>query len=486
VFFNEDEILHIPIGINFDCTGCGNCCLQWPVPSTDEDRRRIIDLSREFVAPVTANTATGETTAGTAADIPSTSTSVDLFSTPGGQLFRRIDMDVLRNKNNQFQYTMEKRADGRCVFLTQQNRCALHERFGVESKPSMCQLFPYTFTEAPDGFYASISFASTGALFNQGTPLADQREHLLNRMSLFKKLFPALKLDWSQIQLVDGIPIRWAQYLLIERPILAELRQAIESTEQITDSSFPTRINFAENASSVNSCPPDWQGKYLWSSHLELISAHLVKQVPNDFDLERTATVPSSARADLLLIRYLLSLYFPDSTFAQEDEPSIRELLRDMVDAPSEVPLTLADKTVDLSSICSRRLCSLSPECENLLARYLFARVFSKLYFGPGLAHFSLLAGYHHLAVLVALIRIKLKCILRATEEGMIESASTRPDASSSEGKTTSLDLLTVAEVVRNLERRLASYQHTTESATVLQVFFESPSRFKRLLELAR
>jgi Fe-S-cluster containining protein len=154
VFFNEDEILHIPIGINFDCTGCGNCCLQWPVPSTDEDRRRIIDLSREFVAPVTANTATVETTAGTAADIPSTSTSVDLFSTPGGQLFRRIDMDVLRNKNNQFQYTMEKRADGRCVFLTQQNRCALHERFGVESKPSMCQLFPYTFTEAPDGFYA--------------------------------------------------------------------------------------------------------------------------------------------------------------------------------------------------------------------------------------------------------------------------------------------------------------------------------------------
>jgi Fe-S-cluster containining protein len=176
------------------------------VPSTDEDRRRIIDLSREFVEPSTTTVAKGE-----------------LAGTPKGQLFRRIDMDVLRNKNNQFQYTMEKRADGRCVFLTEQNRCALHERFGAESKPAMCQLFPYTFTEAPDGYYASVSFASTGALFNQGKPLEDQREHLLNRMSLFKKLFPALKLDWSQIQLADGIPMRWAQYLLLERPLLAKL-----------------------------------------------------------------------------------------------------------------------------------------------------------------------------------------------------------------------------------------------------------------------
>ena len=457
MFFNEEEILHIPVGINFDCTGCGNCCLQWPVPSTDEDRRRIIDLSREFEAPATS----------------------------GGQLFRRIDMDVLRNKNNRFQYTMEKRADGRCVFLTQENRCALHERFGAESKPSMCQLFPYTFTEAPDGFYASVSFASTGALFNQGTPLADQREHLLDRMRLFKKLFPTLKLDWSQIQLVDGIPIRWAQYLLIERSMLTELKKGIEFTKRFADSSIPDRIDFAENANFVESSQSDWHGKYLWSSHLELISAHLVKQVPNDFDLERAATVPSSEQADLLLIRFLLSLYFPDSIFAPEEEPSIRDLLRDMLQAPSGVPLTLAGKTVDLSAICSERLPSLPPECENLLARYLFARVFSKLYFGPGLAHFSLLAGYHHLAVLVALIRIKLKCILWATEEGVIESDSIKSDVSPPEMKTTSLNVLTVAEVVRNLERRLASYQHTTESATVLQVLFESPSRFKRLLELA-
>jgi Fe-S-cluster containining protein len=483
VFFNEDEILHIPIGINFDCTGCGNCCLQWPVPSTDEDRRRIIDLSREFVSTATtAATAGGTSTSEASA---STSSEIDVFSTPGRQLFRRVDMDVLRNRNNQFQYTMEKRADGRCVFLTEQNRCALHERFGAESKPAMCQLFPYTFTEAPDGYYASVSFASTGALFNQGKALADQREHLLDRMRLFKKLFPALKLDWSQIQLADGISMRWAQYLLIERPMLAELKQAVVFTGQSNGSSFSAQTGDAESVHSADHSLSYWNSKYTWYSHLESISAHLVRQVPNDFDLERAATVPASETADLLLVRYLLSVYFPESIFAPEDEPSIRDLLRDILAAPLEVSLTLSGKTIDLASICARGLPSLLPECENLLARYLFARVYSKLYFGPGLAHFSLLAGYHHLAVLVALVRIKLKCILWAAERVKSESDAALAGIPASERQKSSIDVLTVAEVVRNLERRLASYQHTTESATVLQVLFESPARFKRLLQLA-
>jgi len=417
------------------------------VPSTDEDRRRIIDLSREFVEPSTTTVAKGE-----------------LAGTPKGQLFRRIDMDVLRNKNNQFQYTMEKRADGRCVFLTEQNRCALHERFGAESKPAMCQLFPYTFTEAPDGYYASVSFASTGALFNQGKPLEDQREHLLNRMSLFKKLFPALKLDWSQIQLADGIPMRWAQYLLLERPLLAKLNETIQSTSECQAS--------------------DWKNSnYIWYTHLESISTQLVKQVPSDFDLERATTVPASATSDLLLIRYLLSLYLPETIFSPEDEPSIRDLLRDILAAPSEVSLELSGSTIDLAAACARGLPALSQECENLLARYLFARVYSKLYFGPGLAHFSLIAGFHHLAALVALIRIKLKCILWGAE--LSQSGASLAGQAASKEEQSMINFLTVAEVVRNLERRLASYQHTTESATVLQVLFESPARFRRLLQLA-
>ena len=42
---NEEQmILHIPEGINFECSGCGNCCFSWPVPLTPADVRRIEEI----------------------------------------------------------------------------------------------------------------------------------------------------------------------------------------------------------------------------------------------------------------------------------------------------------------------------------------------------------------------------------------------------------------------------------------------------------
>jgi Fe-S-cluster containining protein len=410
MLFEDADILHIPSGINYECTGCGNCCLQWPVPSTADDRQRIIDLSRELEVK--------------------------------GQLFRRVEMDVIKNSANQFQYTLEKRSDGRCIFLTENNRCQLHERFGAEAKPGMCQLFPYTFTDAPDGFYASVSFASSGALFNQGKPLLEQRDHLTGRLTLFKKLFPGLHLNWSQIQLFDGHPIRWANYLLLERDILDSLGISMQKSG-------------LQQADPTN--------KYDWSAHLLSISDFLLSKVPPDADLERAHLMPSSDNLDLLLVRYLLELYFPEDLFtSQGDEPPIRALMQEMLGAPNTVSIKINGEPLSLADICATQLATLDLDSENLITRYLYTRIFSKLYFGAGMAHFSLIAGFHHLAILAALIRIKIKCL-----------------------KTAQVDLLQVAEIVRSLERKLTSFQHSAESAAILQVLFESPSRFKRIISLA-
>src|SRR5579862_2946333 len=116
--------LHIPEGINFECTGCGNCCLQWPVPVTAEDRERILQAG------------------------------------PGQESARFRRLNHQQPKLRAFTHTLEKRSDGKCEFLTESNRCSLHEKFGPEFKPGMCQLFPYTFNPTPSGVYASVSFAS--------------------------------------------------------------------------------------------------------------------------------------------------------------------------------------------------------------------------------------------------------------------------------------------------------------------------------------
>lgn len=446
MLFDDADLLHISEEINFECTGCGNCCLQWPVPATDEDRRRIIDLSRDIERE---STPTSEGNVVADAD----------WQLPRGQLFKRIQMDVLKNKTNHFQYTMEKNADGRCVFLTSSNRCALHERFGAESKPGMCQLFPYTFTETPDGYYASVSFASSGTLFNQGKPLAAQREHLSDRLELFKRLFPTLKLDWSQLQFFDGSPLRWAQYLLLERTILQSLKEMI-------DRSLYVQTNFT----------------LPWYQLLESISTFLINKMPGGTDLDRRDLVPESLEGDLLILGFLLESYFPDDIFAGKDDegPSIRNLMQGLLSAPDVVSMKIGNSIVPLAEICELELPTLDQQSENLIARYLYARVYSKLYFGAGMAHFSLIAGFHHLGILAALVRIKLKALVWQRQKQ-------RHGQSESLGATNfdKVEFLEVAELVRNLERKLASFQHSSESATILQVLFESPARFKRLLALS-
>ena len=204
--------------------------------------------------------------------------------------------------------------------------------------------------------------------------------------------------------------------------------------------------------------------------------------MPDHFDLEKAEAVPSSSLVDLLLIKHLSILYLPENIFSADDEPTIRDFLKEVVDAPDLVSLAIDGQQLDLAAVCAQPLPALAPEVENLFARYLYARIFSKLYFGAGMAHFSLISGFHHLAILIVLIRIRLKCMLWVKQEA---AASQRKLAGSQSEDVVQLDFLQVAEVVRSIERRLASYQHSAESATVLQVLFESPSRFKRLVMLA-
>src|SRR4051812_26797456 len=42
-------------------------------------------------------------------------------------------------------FRIRKRADGACGFLSDDNRCRIHERLGGQRKPLTCRLFPFRF-----------------------------------------------------------------------------------------------------------------------------------------------------------------------------------------------------------------------------------------------------------------------------------------------------------------------------------------------------
>ncbi len=433
------DILHIPQGINFECTGCGNCCLRWPVPATEADFERISDLAPGFGKEWQ----------------------------PAVRFFRKLPVFSGGDKLAQFPYTLEKQADGRCTFLTAEDRCMLHTEFGAEAKPGMCQLFPYTFTEAPDGYWASVSFAATGVLFNSGKALSEQEEFLRTRLSLFKRLFPKLDLDWSKIEFYDGAPLRWPQYLLIEE----KLRQFFQ---------METLFKLSQSAT-------DDHGATKAGTTLRLLAASrfLVGLLPPGVDLERARLVDVSAeKIDFLLLRHLLDFYFPADVYAARDDSfGAHALMQLLVQPPDSVEVMIAGagknlatvdqphNSINLIEICSQPLLELPPEAENLLCRFIYARLFSKLFFGPGLAHLSLIAGFHHLGLLISLLRIKLKCL-------QVERAG-GPQSSSN------FEFNEIAELVRALERRLTSARHSTAASSILQVLLESPQRFERIISLA-
>jgi Fe-S-cluster containining protein len=376
-----DHVLHIPEGIRFNCSGCGNCCLHWPVPATDEDVMRIPQAS-----------------------------------------FRRLPEGDARTRG--FTYTLEKRPDGRCTFLTEDNRCALHAEGGIEAKPSMCRLFPYSFTPTPSGTYLYVSFASTGVLENFGSPLTEQRSDLEAQQQLFEKLFPHVDDDWSSAQLIDGAPLDWIDYLKLEFRMLDVLKSSSNLLDGLLQCS---RI--------IENEIPAWQSP------------------------ERMPRVEATAKQqDIILMNALHSLYWPADVFAENSfDLDARSVMANFVKPPKGS--TIFGGT-PITALLDSELGRLPEKCEDLLHRFVYTRIFGKLYFGRSYAHLSLLAGVHHLFFVVALIRLQLK--LRAVEGG-------------------TFDFWDVAELLRTCERRMTQMNFSRESCSFLEILLLSPARLERV-----
>ena len=399
-------VIKTPRGIRFGCSGCADCCLQWPVPLTSRD----VDAIEKFQQSGQLTPATRRLPAG----LPNMQT---------------------------FTHSLEKKSDGRCIFLTEENRCRLHAEHGEASKPSMCRLFPYTFSVTPEGICSSVSFASSGALFNSGPLLSEQTDFLRERYELFLQLFPSLVWDWKTAQLLDGVPAGqdWLRTL------------HHESTGTIAPQS------------STPELPPS--GMY---ARLQDMSARAAAQLPSPAAAERMPPVEASPQIiDQLVLKYLGRLYFPADVFGNDTfDLDISGLMRDLVAAPNTVLFDANPVPYRFKDLIQLKLGTLEAALQDLLDRFLYCRVFSWMYFGPGFHHLSLITGIHHLMHLEVLIRLKIKCFM--LEHG-----------------TQNVEFSVMAEIVRTLERRLTQLQLSTNSKAGLEVLLPGLERAQRIGFLA-
>lgn len=345
-----------------------------------------------------------------------------------------------------FSRALEKRPDGRCSYLDG-SACTLQDL----AKPAMCQLFPYAFIDTPTGTFVGLSFASTGVLHNSGRLLDEQSDQLIGVLALFRELFPNLEEEtikgFHSLQLIEGVALTYEQFQIIEGPLLSALAEAASSSSSGCGA-IKVLASFHQSIAAL--VPKD-----LWRSRLPGSEAR-----PRQIDLFildalARAYIDPNSKADLL----------DDGQIAQSVSNHLQS-------PPAGFKLQIGSASYSAVQLLDSKLGSLDAACENLLARFLYVRIFSKMYFGPGFSALSLIAGLGHLTVLVVLIRLAMKARkISAIDPNQKETAEE--------------NLLWLAAIVRQIDGKLTSARYGANTRAMLEILFLDQERLLRLIDLA-
>lgn len=144
-------MIQLPVLQNWDCTACGACCRQYTVAITAEERARI-EAQGWDKEP----------------DFANVKTIVE------SGWFKKV-------------FRLNHRPTGECVFLGDNNRCRIHERFGESAKPLACRLYPFALIPAGNHWRVGMRFACPSAAANKGRPVAEHMPELTVYAHLLEK-----------------------------------------------------------------------------------------------------------------------------------------------------------------------------------------------------------------------------------------------------------------------------------------------------------
>lgn len=179
-------IVILPTGEKWDCHHCGICCRGSLVPLYDEDLARLRSQKWD--------------------EHPE---------------FRNTTV-IVRNQFSKNAFRLAHRADGSCVFLSDQGLCRIHSELGYEAKPTICRVFPLQLVPR-NGRVALTArracpsaAADSGQLLKQHLPFIQQfvRDGRLSTKAIEP---PALKTgehrNWKTVELA----LETASHLLLDQ-----------------------------------------------------------------------------------------------------------------------------------------------------------------------------------------------------------------------------------------------------------------------------
>jgi lysine-N-methylase len=354
-------VRHLSVLQNWDCQGCGNCCREYHISVSEEERRRILSQGWEKDPAI--------------AGLP-------LFVHSGPPWSRRHRLNHHKN--------------GACIFLSSENRCKIHERFGEAAKPFPCRLYPFVLVPVGDHFRAGLRFACPSAAANRGSPLADHHKQLTGFVPELERqaqcageMIPAPRLQWGQA---------------VDWPEIQRFIQAIENILKDHSDSFERRMRkclaFAKLCRKAHF--EKIKGSRL-TEFLDLITMGLDAEVPAD-----PSVLPAPGSIGRILFRQVLAVYI------RKDQGPLRSEIRGrpaliwaawrFARGTGLVPRLHGWLPSTTFECVEEARGSLSPEAEAILERYYLMKVSSLQFCGAACFRFSFWEGLESLALTLPVI----------------------------------------------------------------------------------
>ena len=170
--------LYLPSNTEYSCTFCGKCCSNlWEIPLTENEANKLCEVDWHSCSSLPES-----------AETPATQSAINE---------KQLKLCGVGSD---------------CNFLGTDRKCRLHAKFGAEIKPFTCRMFPFGFTDTPDGVYVGTSFFCPSIVANSGAPI----EELKNDFTELIKSGAVVNKIQNPVNFAPGITIEWDDYKLIE------------------------------------------------------------------------------------------------------------------------------------------------------------------------------------------------------------------------------------------------------------------------------
>lgn len=146
--------------------------------------------------------------------------AVDIQSSEAHARLERAGFVPLLLANDQFQ--VNRGADDACLFRSDDG-CEIHRELGSFSKPTVCQLYPLSLVNTPDGYYASLLFSCPSVVEGLGSPLSEQLSDVRRTLEE-SEYFTGVAVEASEIVLTEGVTVGWTEWKALESQVLEVLK----------------------------------------------------------------------------------------------------------------------------------------------------------------------------------------------------------------------------------------------------------------------